>query len=91
MFEAARLAWLVVVPGTGDLAMAGRQVMRSVEAGDPGGTRALSAKTFGILAVVGLVVAFSLSSTLVKRAESPGVLVAHTETNSCVGIRKNRR
>src|SRR3954471_7257281 len=36
----------------------------------------LSAKTFGILAVVGLVVAFSLSSTLVKRAESPGVLVA---------------
>jgi drug/metabolite transporter (DMT)-like permease len=31
---------------------------------------------FGVLAVVGLVVAFSLSSTLVKRAESPGVLVA---------------
>jgi drug/metabolite transporter (DMT)-like permease len=29
-----------------------------------------------VLAVVGLVVAFSLSSTLVKRAESPGVLVA---------------
>src|SRR3954462_8425644 len=29
-----------------------------------------------MLAVVGLVVAFSLSSTLVKRAESPGVLVA---------------
>jgi drug/metabolite transporter (DMT)-like permease len=38
--------------------------------------RALSAKTLGVLAVVGLVVAFSLSSTLVKRAESPGVLVA---------------
>src|SRR4051794_10494997 len=36
----------------------------------------LSAKTFGVLAVVGLVAAFSLSSTLVKRAESPGVLVA---------------
>jgi drug/metabolite transporter (DMT)-like permease len=36
----------------------------------------LSAKTFGVLAVVGLVIAFSLSSTLVKRAESPGVLVA---------------
>ena len=50
--------------------------MRSVEAGDPGRTRAVSLKTFGILAVVGLVVAFSLSSTLVKRAESPGVLVA---------------
>jgi drug/metabolite transporter (DMT)-like permease len=33
-------------------------------------------KTLGMLAVVGLVVAFSLSSTLVKRAESPGVLVA---------------
>jgi drug/metabolite transporter (DMT)-like permease len=38
--------------------------------------RSLSAKTLGVLAVVGLVVAFSLSSTLVKRAESPGVLVA---------------
>jgi drug/metabolite transporter (DMT)-like permease len=37
---------------------------------------ALSARTLGILAVVALVVAFSLSSTLVKRAESPGVLVA---------------
>ena len=36
----------------------------------------LSAKTLGVLAVVGVVVAFSLSSTLVKRAESPGVLVA---------------
>ena len=31
---------------------------------------------FGILAVAGLVVAFSLSSTLVKRAETSGVLVA---------------
>jgi drug/metabolite transporter (DMT)-like permease len=39
-------------------------------------TGAPSAKAFGVLAVVGLVVAFSLSSTLVKRAESPGVLVA---------------
>jgi drug/metabolite transporter (DMT)-like permease len=37
---------------------------------------ALSAKTWGVLAVVGLVIAFSLSSTLVKRAETPGVLVA---------------
>jgi drug/metabolite transporter (DMT)-like permease len=36
----------------------------------------LSAKAFGVLAVVGMVIAFSLSSTLVKRAESPGVLVA---------------
>jgi drug/metabolite transporter (DMT)-like permease len=42
----------------------------------PPPARALSAKTFGVLAVVGMVVAFSLSSTLVKRAESPGVLVA---------------
>jgi drug/metabolite transporter (DMT)-like permease len=56
--------------------MAGHEARRSVEAGDPGRTRALSAKTLGVLAVVGLVVAFSLSSTLVKRAESPGVLVA---------------
>jgi drug/metabolite transporter (DMT)-like permease len=38
--------------------------------------RALSAKSLGVLAVVGLVLAFSLSSTLIKRAESPGVLVA---------------
>jgi drug/metabolite transporter (DMT)-like permease len=36
----------------------------------------VSAKTLGVLAVIGLVVAFSLSSTLVKRAESPGVLIA---------------
>jgi len=36
----------------------------------------MSAKALGVLAVIGLVVAFSLSSTLVKRAESPGVLVA---------------
>jgi drug/metabolite transporter (DMT)-like permease len=36
----------------------------------------LSPKAFGVLAVIGMVVAFSLSSTLVKRAESPGVLVA---------------
>src|SRR4051812_43724350 len=42
----------------------------------PTPARALSAKALGVLAVVGLVVAFSLSSTLVKRAESPGVLVA---------------
>src|SRR3954469_12286185 len=42
----------------------------------PAQTPALSAKAFGVLAVVGLVAAFSLSSTLVKRAESPGVLVA---------------
>src|SRR4051794_7441489 len=39
-------------------------------------SRALSAKTWGALAVVGLVVAFSLSSTLVKRADTAGVLVA---------------
>jgi len=38
--------------------------------------RSLSARTLGALAVVGVVVAFSLSSTLVKRAHSPGVLVA---------------
>jgi len=38
--------------------------------------RTLSGKTLGAIAVVGVVIAFSLSSTLVKRAESPGVLVA---------------
>ena len=35
-----------------------------------------SARRWGALAVVGVVLAFSLSSTLVKRADSPGVLVA---------------
>src|SRR3954452_5725320 len=39
-------------------------------------TRTVSARTWGALAVVGVVVAFCLSSTLVKRAESPGVLLA---------------
>src|SRR3954454_2014560 len=42
----------------------------------PTPAHSVSAKTWGALAVLGLVVAFSLSSTLVKRAESPGVLVA---------------
>jgi drug/metabolite transporter (DMT)-like permease len=38
--------------------------------------RSPRAKTLGVLAVLGLVVAFSFSSTLVKRAETAGVLVA---------------
>jgi drug/metabolite transporter (DMT)-like permease len=41
-----------------------------------GRTVALSARALGAAAVVGVVIAFSLSSTLVKRAHSPGVLVA---------------
>src|SRR4051794_35557880 len=36
----------------------------------------MSAKTLGVLLVIGLVEAFSFRSTLGKRAESPGVLVA---------------
>ena len=36
----------------------------------------LGAKTLGVLAVIGLVVGFSMSSTLAKKAESPGVLIA---------------
>jgi drug/metabolite transporter (DMT)-like permease len=40
------------------------------------GSRPVTARTMGVLAVAGLVIAFSLSSTLVKRAETPGVLVA---------------
>jgi drug/metabolite transporter (DMT)-like permease len=39
----------------------------------PGG---LGPRTWGAIAVAGVVIAFSLSSTLVKGAESPGVLVA---------------
>jgi drug/metabolite transporter (DMT)-like permease len=39
-------------------------------------TRVRSTRTMGALAVVGLIIAFSLSSTLVKRAHTPGVLVA---------------
>jgi len=42
----------------------------------PVAIRAVGAKRLGALAVVGLVVAFSLSSTLVKRAHTAGVLVA---------------
>src|SRR3954469_14991703 len=42
----------------------------------PAWVRGLSATTVGVLAVLGLVVAFSFSSTLVKRAETAGVLVA---------------
>jgi drug/metabolite transporter (DMT)-like permease len=38
--------------------------------------RHLPARTLGVLAVLGLVVAFSVSSTLAKRAETPGVLIA---------------
>jgi drug/metabolite transporter (DMT)-like permease len=45
-------------------------------AGQPRRLGAVSERTLGALAVAGLVIAFSLSSTLVKRAESPGVLVA---------------
>lgn len=39
-------------------------------------SRVLSARTLGALAVLGVVLAFSLSSTLAKRAETPGVLIA---------------
>lgn len=42
----------------------------------PHAARILSAKTLGVLAVIGLVIAFSLSSTLVKRADASGVLLA---------------
>src|SRR3954469_992296 len=40
------------------------------------GRQQFNAKTLGVLAVLTLVAAFSLSSTLGKRAETPGVLVA---------------
>ena len=50
--------------------------MAQLSAASPARIRAVGAKTLGVLAVIGLVIAFSLSSTLVKRAESPGVLVA---------------
>ena len=42
----------------------------------PARTVALSERRLGAIAVVGVVIAFSLSSTLVKRAHTPGVLVA---------------
>jgi len=44
--------------------------------GAPTQTGALSAKALGALAVAGVVIAFSFSSTLAKEAESPGVLLA---------------
>ena len=46
------------------------------EAASPRRTRLLGARALGALAVAGVVIGFSLSSTLVKRAETPGVLVA---------------
>jgi drug/metabolite transporter (DMT)-like permease len=49
--------------------------LRPVEGSEWRGRR-LSARTLGALAVAGVVVAFSLSSTLVKRADSPGLLLA---------------
>lgn len=39
-------------------------------------THGFGARTLGALAAAGVVIGFSLSSTLVKRAETPGVLVA---------------
>jgi drug/metabolite transporter (DMT)-like permease len=51
-------------------------VLADTPASRPTRLLALTPKALGVLAVVGMVVAFSLSSTLVKRAESPGVLVA---------------
>ena len=45
-------------------------------AGSPTRAGGPTARMWGALAVVGVVIAFSLSSTLVKRADSPGVLVA---------------
>ncbi|HEY6532091.1 MAG TPA: hypothetical protein VIY72_07295, partial [Acidimicrobiales bacterium] len=42
----------------------------------PAFARRPGARTVGALAVAGVVVGFSLSSTLVKRAETPGVLLA---------------
>jgi drug/metabolite transporter (DMT)-like permease len=51
-------------------------VSAATRAAEPEAAPPVSAKTLGVLAVIALVVAFSLSSTLVKRAESPGVLVA---------------
>src|SRR4051794_6129119 len=41
-----------------------------------GQRRALSARALGALAVVGVVIAFSLSSTLAKEAQTPGVFIA---------------
>ena len=43
---------------------------------EPARTTGITARTLGALATAGVVVAFSLSSTLVKRAETPGVLLA---------------
>jgi drug/metabolite transporter (DMT)-like permease len=43
---------------------------------EPARTTGITARTLGALSTAGVVVAFSLSSTLVKRAETPGVLLA---------------
>lgn len=54
----------------------GDAVGDATSAGSPTRGPALGAKTMGALAVAGVVVGFSLSSTLAKRAETPGVLLA---------------
>ena len=64
-----------VVCGSGRDAGLGWADERRVRCSWPVRNRRVSAKTLGVLAVLGLVVAFSLSSTLAKRAETPGVLV----------------
>jgi len=65
------------VPETGDIARTARPWPPSlIRWTVPTRPPTLNARTWGALAVVGVVVAFSLSSTLVKRADSPGVLVA---------------
>src|SRR3954454_18201149 len=45
-------------------------------ASSKGRKRVLSARALGALAVVGVVIAFSLSSTLAKEAQTPGVFIA---------------
>ena len=50
--------------------------MARVQVVAAGRTPRLGGRTLGALAVAGVVIGFSLSSTLVKRAETPGVLVA---------------
>src|SRR3954471_22451336 len=42
----------------------------------PAAGRTLGARTLGALAVAGVVLGFSLSATLAKQAQTPGVLIA---------------
>jgi drug/metabolite transporter (DMT)-like permease len=70
------LRLIATLRSEGTVGLPHKAVDEAMRAAPPTRLRVPRTRAYGALAVVGVVVAFSLSSTLVKRAESPGVLVA---------------